>query len=60
MENGWFQNLFSLQGGGALVRSISASKNIATKTGTLFWWKKTNVFQSVLQLVSNQMFHTST
>lgn len=47
-------------GGGALVRSISASKNVATKTGTLFRWKKTNVFKSVLQLVSNQTFHMST
>lgn len=44
-KQGWFQNLFSMQFGGALVQSISASKrnNIATKNWHIILVKKDKV-----------------
>lgn len=45
-KQGWLQNLFSAQLGGALVQSISASKrsNIATKNWHIILVKKDKVF----------------
>lgn len=48
-KQGWFQNFFSMQFGGALVESISASErnNIATKTWHIILVKKDKVFSVV-------------